>query len=338
MRKEQIALSLLVLAFAATQVLMPRLSRKGFYFGLTVPAGFAEGDLGRRIFRVYATAVGLAAALTLFIAAVEVKMSAVGLVLMIVVQAIALAWARRRVAPFRVAPLQRREASLATRTPALPGGWIAWVLPFVLPLAAMGLTNYFWETIPARVPVHYGIDGQADRWLPKSFWSANFMAVVSICTNLAVLVMAWQLAHARRISPSGEAAVSEAGRHQFMLRMMLGVTYLLSSICVVTTLQLLKLPPAIPPMTMVAVLVGAFILLAGLSWRKAQQRRELEPPLDGTPDECWHLGMFYANPRDPALLVEQRLGFGYSLNFGRPAAWAILALAVAPGVLMSFLK
>jgi uncharacterized membrane protein len=54
-------------------------------------------------------------------------------------------------------------------------------------------------------------------------------------------------------------------------------------------------------------------------------------------DEEWKGGVFYSNPRDRSLLVPKRYGIGYTLNFGNPWAWALLALilivAAAPLVL-----
>ena len=49
---------------------------------------------------------------------------------------------------------------------------------------------------------------------------------------------------------------------------------------------------------------------------------------DGTLDEHWKLGMFYYNPDDPALLVEKRLGIGYTFNFARGQSWVIMALLI----------
>ncbi len=43
------------------------------------------------------------------------------------------------------------------------------------------------------------------------------------------------------------------------------------------------------------------------------------------PDEGWK-GIFYSNPEDPALLVPKRFGIGWTLNFGNPWSWVVLAL------------
>jgi hypothetical protein len=45
------------------------------------------------------------------------------------------------------------------------------------------------------------------------------------------------------------------------------------------------------------------------------------------PDAAWK-GSFYSNPNDPALLVPKRFGIGYTLNFGNPWSWAVLAFVL----------
>lgn len=46
------------------------------------------------------------------------------------------------------------------------------------------------------------------------------------------------------------------------------------------------------------------------------------------PDDAWS-GIFYSNPDDPALFVPKRYGIGYTLNFGNPWSWVVLALIFA---------
>ena len=42
-------------------------------------------------------------------------------------------------------------------------------------------------------------------------------------------------------------------------------------------------------------------------------------------DEHWKLGVFYFNPDDPSLFLPERFGIGWTMNWGRPAVWAIMA-------------
>jgi uncharacterized membrane protein len=40
----------------------------------------------------------------------------------------------------------------------------------------------------------------------------------------------------------------------------------------------------------------------------------------------WHAGgLVYYNPSDASVLVAKRYGWGWTLNFARPAAWAYVA-------------
>ena len=41
-------------------------------------------------------------------------------------------------------------------------------------------------------------------------------------------------------------------------------------------------------------------------------------------DHFWHLGVFYANADDPAVVVPKRFGIGWGLNWARPASWLIV--------------
>jgi uncharacterized membrane protein len=43
----------------------------------------------------------------------------------------------------------------------------------------------------------------------------------------------------------------------------------------------------------------------------------------------WKLLVFYYNPAEPRLFVAKRTGGPATLNFAKPAAWAIIAVAVA---------
>ena len=56
-----------------------------------------------------------------------------------------------------------------------------------------------------------------------------------------------------------------------------------------------------------------------------------EQPANRDDPRFWKLGVFYANPDDPAVFVPKRLGMGLTFNFARPQAWLVLAaLLVLP--------
>jgi uncharacterized membrane protein len=50
---------------------------------------------------------------------------------------------------------------------------------------------------------------------------------------------------------------------------------------------------------------------------------------DRDDDRFWKAGLLYVNRDDPALVVGARFGVGWALNFGKPAAWLLIAGFVA---------
>lgn len=63
-----------------------------------------------------------------------------------------------------------------------------------------------------------------------------------------------------------------------------------------------------------------------VAFRAIRMERIIVASQNSTDGRFWKAGLFYFNPEDSALMVPKRQGFGYTLNFGRPACWLILAL------------
>ena len=75
----------------------------------------------------------------------------------------------------------------------------------------------------------------------------------------------------------------------------------------------------VPPS--VWIIVGPVLLIAAASMvLPLLVKTGVRPP-----DDKWK-GVFYSNPDDPAVLVPKRYGIGYTLNFGNPWSWVVLAL------------
>src|ERR1019366_4115692 len=98
-------------------------------------------------------------------------------------------------------------------------------------------------------------------------------------------------------------------------------------ICVLTLLPLWQVGDHLPslvgvlPFAMIATIAACAVSVIRIS-------RQPNSGSDGTPDECWKLGLVYFNPADPALLVEKRFGVGYTLNLGNPTAWVMLVVVL----------
>jgi uncharacterized membrane protein len=192
---------------------------------------------------------------------------------------------------------------------SLPGGLIVWLGP----LAFLGFTalvlNRNWQRLPDRFPVHWGIQGP-DRWVATTPANVYGMLAAGAAICLLMIVTAIMASRAR-VSASAKPAV-------FVL---LGAAYVVAFAFGLMPLSILY--PINVGATLFAVSALLIIGTVVLAIRAARMPSdETAPP--SSPDH-WHWGIFYYNPADPEVIVERRLGYGYTFNMARPAAWLLTA-------------
>jgi uncharacterized membrane protein len=72
--------------------------------------------------------------------------------------------------------------------------------------------------------------------------------------------------------------------------------------------------------------VGVILAVTALSARRGWGPGAV--PGELTPASCWHGGLIYYNPMDPALFVDKRSGLRMTLNFGNRLSWVVLGASV----------
>jgi uncharacterized membrane protein len=320
-------LHLLLIAVASS--VLPGLTRPDLFFAVTVAPGFGRGAVGRAIVQRYrgwgwaGTAllalgvVGLGDRAAAFVAA-----TAGG----VVVWAGAFVVARRATRPFAVAPAPVRTALLTMRRDGVPGGTAALLLPLVILAVRAGECFVRWEEIPLRFPIHWGWNG-ADRWAEKTAWAVSglFGAMGLLCGVL--LFLAWAMVHRARRVTGAEQHFRNVGVAGLMA---LGWTFALT----LPPIENMALAVPFGPGLIGVVAAGWLVALV----RTGQGGARLPgyaslvdgtaPVGDRTADGSWKLGLFYVNRGDPALLVEKRFGLGWTLNFGHPLSWLVVAAVV----------
>ena len=246
---------------------------------------------------------------------------------------------RRLVLPHALTPTTVREARIEATRHSLPGGWIGAVGPFILLAACAGYLEAHWQQIPPRLALHWGINGRANLWAARSFATVFSPLLIAAITLLSTTLLRYGIAHwLRPIYSDGLK-----GRQEFRFRsatslMLLAIEFWIAALCAFLAIRPL-LPAALqhPPALLIllpgvlAITVTAVMMWFGQggSRTSAAPREETDsarPVGDRTEDRFWKLGVFYFNPEDPSVIVEKRFGIGYTVNFARPAAWAILLI------------
>jgi hypothetical protein len=323
--------TLMVTVHAVIFHAMPRFSRPDILFAVTVSEAFAAGA-GRALVSRYRTIVwsGAAAALAvgLLLPALLPGAGRNGFLMIGVVCGNALVawsawvWAHRKARAHAVAPSAVRVASLVPRDTSLPGGALVALGPFAILLATALLLA--------------ALDGPATN---KPFRLLAFGGVYAAMMLTLAVTMARR---SRQVAVDGPAAAAEQRFRRVNAFVLVLVAYAAAILLSVATVQsILAVGNAVSgsgwlfvvPMMLFNFGVVFWMIRVGQGGQRAvapAARQEVHG--DATPDHAWKLGgLFYYNPRDPAIWVEARVGLGYTLNMGNKRALLIIAgMMLAP--------
>ncbi|HEY2028569.1 MAG TPA: DUF5808 domain-containing protein [Myxococcales bacterium] len=203
-----------------------------------------------------------------------------------------------------------REASLQHDSSGLPGGVLGQSLPFAM-LAACGVwLASIWDQLPLRMPVHWDIHGRPDRIVSRTWYEASFPLLFGafLCAMLLVLSLL-----IRRQAPRGAAK-------QPSLRIVRAAGVLIAAVCCAAVVAMASGGKLfVPAMSVMAAMFVVFAAYAVALFARYRGKDPLRNP------SRWR-AVFYADRDDPALLVQKRIGIGYTINFGHPAALPLMAL------------
>lgn len=314
--------------------MLPQWTRPGIYFGATVAPDFRKTPEAGRLLRRYRleAMIHVAIAFAMILASALPRysfFSVIGGLWLAVGPLTAFVEAHKRVQRHAVEAATVREAVLEPRSTRPPGGWIVQAGPFAILLAVGVFLHFHWDEIPARFPIHWGIDGRPNGWSSRTpvgvYAPLLFGALISACMWLMANSL---LRSARIVDRARPVLVLHDFAHRVGLFLLL-IEFFLA--VVFSCVGLLPLTGALPVMiATILMLPAVFVLIVWLNKGRMDAGRASETGLaalgDGTPDECWKLGVLYFNPDDAALWVEKRVGIGYTMNFAHISAWIIMGL------------
>jgi uncharacterized membrane protein len=328
----------LMIVGAISMWLTPLLSRRGIFFGVTVSPEFHETADAKRILWDYRklTFGGTVIAMAGLWAAVPFARGMLWLIMFFgswLVQfaaaVAAFASANNRVRPFSKPQRRSRTASLEPRTRTLPGGWIPLVAPMILVIVASLL-----------------LFARRHAMTPEAFRGSFSSLLVPFFLDALTIVIAYLGVYRTRQIHTSDVESRKDNRFRLGYFSLLVFAYF--STLFQIGMAFLTLKP-LNPETGVAVFIMIVVLALGLmtfaltSQFSAAHRLPLAGDSadvalgDSTPDECWKWGIVYYNRDDPAFLVEKRVGFGWTLNYGNKWSWVLsFGLLAAPFVIRFF--
>ncbi len=230
----------------------------------------------------------------------------------------------------------------------IPLAWELLHLAVVLALVAFALLAY--DRLPDQIPMHAGFDGAVTDYADKSLRVVMFPAIVAAFMGAAFAFSHWSIIHSKRPVDPEAPATSALAYGQFaraqsivmlagglLLSCVIGVTFFLSSL---GTIQLGTAGTIVMAASLLFVVPEIWVSLhyGQAGGRLAGELRSSDG-IARDDDRYWVLGIFYFNRDDPSIFVPKRFGSGWTLNCGRPVAWAtigLFALVMAGFVIASF--
>jgi uncharacterized membrane protein len=333
---------------------MPALTRREIFFGVTVSADFRNSTDGRRILGRYRVQMWLATLLAIAFVTVGIFMGRFVLTLasvywQVIGAFLAFQHARHGTQPHAVAPSTESEARLAPRRSPIPGAQLLHIGPFALLVASALRLRAHWSEIPERFARHWDIAGNPNGWSMRTFFGVYGSLLIGAAMCIMMIALWYVILYGtRQISASGRSAGDEDRFRATQLIILLSAEYLIGFMFAWVSQLPLHSSAFLPRESFAFFMIGMLVYIAGIilvlvftgqggsrlggSLSALQTAPDGPPVGDRTPDQCWKLGMIYVNRADPALFVEKRFGIGYTVNFGHPLTWVLMGVILVPVV------
>lgn len=249
------------------------------------------------------------------------------------------AWSLRKlnvITKFAVSLKQRKLASFSKY-------WLELAV-IAITVAAFLVLYYFYPQLPAQVPVHWGLNGQPDRWENKSFITVFAPLLIGLFVQIPLFLLKSEMVKARIRVPLENAEklfflkeMSLVGNCNLLdwVRLMVSTLFANIAISILATMA----NDSVLVFINLWLWVNILLLLGGISFFLFQIRKinqEIKH-LTGqftfqTADESesWNDEVFYYNKNDSSFMVEKPSGMGYTFNFANKKSWLFLALFIVP--------
>ena len=229
--------------------------------------------------------------------------------------------------------------------------WLWYILGLILIIISVIVSLVKYPSIPDPMPTHFDVNMQPDAWTAKNLWTLMTMPLL----NFAMLLLMWlvniMFVRAKLQIDPQNPALSFAQHHIYRRRMGHSLGFL--ALCMIIMFVLMGFMSIFPGFDfpfwlMMAIIIVPTILIIVVSVTSGQGGFRIKPktipyisadehnsqfnkvPGRGD-DKYWAIGMFYHNPDDPSVFVEDRFGNNLGFNYSRLSVKigvVILALAL----------
>lgn len=223
------------------------------------------------------------------------------------------------------------DSDLVPRGISLKWNWA--YVPIMVITAIIAVVGY--DAMPDMIPMHIDFAGNVTDVSQKTPMVVAFPVLFEAFMAVCFIFSHWSALRSKPgTTPEHPASSSWAyGLFLHAQTVTLLVCGLLLTVVIGILMELSFIGMASLQIVLIAVLALTVLVLVatvgvnlafGQSGSKVFRMEESDNLLRND-DVCWKLGMIYVNGNDASIFVPKRSGFGWTVNWGRPSAWALMA-------------
>ena len=208
----------------------------------------------------------------------------------------------------------------------------------IIPLIISILTLINYNSIPQLIPVHYNVSGVVDKVVEKGTIAA-YMNLAGIPFMLVLMIFFFMFINNITVKSKSDlfsGKIKETIEKKLLFKKYVSIfTWILAletliimaipQICIIFNLsiEIMTIPMIILFISIVIFLVMSYYL--GQGGRNIKTNEEGEENYRDD-DDKYILGALYYNKKDPALMVEKRIGVGWTVNLAHPLGKIVMIL------------
>lgn len=212
------------------------------------------------------------------------------------------------------------------------------IIPIFISLINFVLPIIRYDELPAKIAIHWNIQGAADNFVNKSMEAVImhglillFTVILLAFTNLSIAISKNRIDASSPIS-SSQKLFKFKKVNSIIIYSLTVVISTLITVLNMNSLNIISIDISSLTPVFIILLISIILLPIIIEFKFGQGGNNLkngaDEKVDNTvsnvdDDSFWKLGSIYYNPNDPSLFVEKRFGVGWTLNFGNKKAIVI---------------
>lgn len=229
---------------------------------------------------------------------------------------------------------------------------IFFIIPMLVPisLGIYGLIQY--DTLPGQIPIHWGPNGEADRFTEKSWFSVSSLPLMTLVLQGMFIFFnsAMKQSGAKiQVQQKKRSREQQLAFRKYSSWLLFVVTISVTLLMGYLQLTIIDSELMSTGVTL-AFTIGYLIVILGsvlyYTVKVGQSGTRIsvttldvnkEGVIDADDDQYWKMGLIYINKNDPSILVEKRFGIGWTVNMGHKGSWIFLGLLLGSIILITIL-